>query len=258
MSTRLKSLVAGIPKLETPGEMSFVFDLDHFEHALVPLCGQLRKPRTASESPPSPTQAAPSSPTPPSSSPVGALGGNASSPIHSTASSLGGGNVSPLHSAASSLGGAGIIGSSIGGVGGAGMSPLHGATPASSLGAASLSPPPLHSAASSLDDAAVGGGDPFAALSAAPLDVGLLTSAAAQYNLARLANMAEGPDESEASSDGPVTMADLLMDPSLGVSAMEQNMLNNLTALAKLGSVSLNNSGEGPRGSLLTAWGGGF
>lgn len=244
VSTRLKSLVAGIPKLETPGEMSFVFDLDHFEHALVPLCGQLRKPRTASESPPSPTQAAPSSPTPPSSSPVGALGGNASSPIHSTASSLGGGNVSPLHSAASSLGGAGIIGSSIGGVGGAGMSPLHGATPASSLGAASLSPPPLHSAASSLDDAAVGGGDPFAALSAAPLDVGLLTSAAAQYNLARLANMAEGPDESEASSDGPVTMADLLMDPSLGVSAMEQNMLNNLTALAKLGSVSLNNSGQ--------------
>lgn len=243
VSTRLKSLVAGIPQLETPGEMSFVFDLDQFESALVPLCGQLRKPRGAAPEPSPQAPPSASSPTPSSASPGGALGGNAS-PIHSAASSLAGGTVSPLHSAASSLGNGGaggIIGASMGGVGGAGMSPLHSATPASSLGAASLSPPPLH--ASSLDDAAAGGGDPFAALSA-PLDVGLLTSAAAQYNLARLANMAEGPDDSETSADVPVTMADLLMDPSLGVSAMEQNVLNNLTALAKLGSVSLNNSGQ--------------
>lgn len=152
--------------------------------------------------------------------------------------------MSPLHSAAPSLGGGASNGAPMV-VGCTSMSPIH--TSASLVAAAggvgSLSPPLHHSGASSLDDAAAAG-DPFAALSAgAPLEVGLLTSAAAQYNLARLANMAEGPEDPETNPDGPVTMADLLLDPSLSVSAAEQNVLNNLTALAKLGSVSLNNAG---------------
>ncbi|XP_049521522.1 LOW QUALITY PROTEIN: B-box type zinc finger protein ncl-1-like [Dermacentor silvarum] len=248
VSTRLRSLIADTPKLEAPGEIRFEFNIEHFERMLASLCGQLRQPRIVSvPSPPPPAQQAPLSASPtPSSSPVGCLGGNASSsPIHSASSSIGGGNMSPLHSAAPSLGGGASNGAPMV-VGCTSMSPIH--TSASLVAAAggvgSLSPPLHHSGASSLDDAAAAG-DPFAALSAgAPLEVGLLTSAAAQYNLARLANMAEGPEDPETNPDGPVTMADLLLDPSLSVSAAEQNVLNNLTALAKLGSVSLNNAGQ--------------
>ncbi|KAH7970041.1 hypothetical protein HPB52_023930 [Rhipicephalus sanguineus] len=245
VSARLRSLIADTPKLEAPGEMAFEFDIERFEKALPSLCGQLRRPRTASvpSPPPPPAQQAPLSASPtPSSSPVGCLGGNtSSSPIHSASSSIGGGNVSPLHSAASSL--VGGVSSAPMVVGCASMSPIHASASLGAAGGDSLSPPLHHSGAPSLEDAAAAG-DPFAALSAAaPLEVGLLTSAAAQYNLARLANMAESPDDTE-SSDGTVTMADLLLDPSLGVSAAEQNVLNNLTALAKLGSVSLNNAGS--------------
>uniref|UniRef100_A0A131XHV7 Putative vesicle coat complex copi beta' subunit n=1 Tax=Hyalomma excavatum TaxID=257692 RepID=A0A131XHV7_9ACAR len=244
VSARLRSLIADTPKLEAPGEINFESNIEHFEKALPSLCGQLRRPRAESvPSPPPSAQQAPQSASPTlSSSPVGCLGGNASSPIHSASSSIGGGNVSPLHSAASSLGGG--VGSASMVVGCASMSPIHTSASLAPGGGSSLSPPLHHSGAPSLEDAAAAG-DPFAALSAgAPLDVGLLTSAAAQYNLARLANMAESPDDPDTASDGTVTMADLLLDPSLGVSAAEQNVLNNLTALAKLGSVSLNNAGQ--------------
>ncbi|XP_075734293.1 E3 ubiquitin-protein ligase meiotic P26 isoform X4 [Rhipicephalus microplus] len=244
VSTRLRSLIADTPKLEAPGEMTFEFDVENFEKVLPSLCGQLRRPHIASvpSPPPPPAAQAPLSASPtPSSSPVGCLGGNASSsPIHSASSSIGGGNVSPLHSAASSLGSG--VSSTPMVVGCASMSPIHTSASLAAVAGGSLSPPLHHSGAPSLEDAAAAG-DPFAALSAAaPLEVGLLTSAAAQYNLARLANMAESPEDNESTSDGTITMADLLLDTSLSVSAAEQNVLNNLTALAKLGSVSLNNA----------------
>ncbi|XP_037277196.2 E3 ubiquitin-protein ligase meiotic P26 isoform X1 [Rhipicephalus microplus] len=246
VSTRLRSLIADTPKLEAPGEMTFEFDVENFEKVLPSLCGQLRRPHIASvpSPPPPPAAQAPLSASPtPSSSPVGCLGGNASSsPIHSASSSIGGGNVSPLHSAASSLGSG--VSSTPMVVGCASMSPIHTSASLAAVAGGSLSPPLHHSGAPSLEDAAAAG-DPFAALSAAaPLEVGLLTSAAAQYNLARLANMAESPEDNESTSDGTITMADLLLDTSLSVSAAEQNVLNNLTALAKLGSVSLNNAGQ--------------
>lgn len=246
VSTRLRSLIADTPKLEAPGEMTFEFDVENFEKVLPSLCGQLRRPHIASvpSPPPPPAAQAPLSASPtPSSSPVGCLGGNASSsPIHSASSSIGGGNVSPLHSAASSLGSG--VSSAPMVVGCASMSPIHTSASLAAVAGGSLSPPLHHSGAPSLEDAAAAG-DPFAALSAAaPLEVGLLTSAAAQYNLARLANMAESPEDNESTSDGTITMADLLLDTSLSVSAAEQNVLNNLTALAKLGSVSLNNAGQ--------------
>ncbi|XP_077519303.1 E3 ubiquitin-protein ligase meiotic P26 [Amblyomma americanum] len=250
VTTRLRNLIAGTPKLEALSEMGFEFDLERFEKALGSVCGRLRRPRAAPSPPPPPAPLS-ASPTPPSSSPVNGGGGGGlvgnTSPIHSISSSLGGGNMSPLHSTSSSLGGGAGNGTSMS-VACASMSPIHASAPSLAVavaGSGSLSPP-LHSAASSLEDAAVGGaGDPFAALAAPPLDVGLLTSAAAQYNLARLANMADtGPEDSEQGTDVPVTMADLLLDPTLGVSTAEQNVLNNLTALAKLGSVSLNNAGQ--------------
>lgn len=119
---------------------------------------------------------------------------------------------------------------------------------AGSLGAGGNLSPPLHSAASSLDESP---GDPFSL--PAPLEVGLLANnAVAQYNLARLAGMAGHDGDDGSPGDGVVNMADLLMEATLAGAAgaaaaaatAEQNVLNNLTALAKLGSVSLNNSGR--------------
>ncbi|XP_064481647.1 B-box type zinc finger protein ncl-1-like isoform X2 [Ornithodoros turicata] len=118
---------------------------------------------------------------------------------------------------------------------------------------------PLHSAASSLE-----GTDPFASVLAPPASVSsvsplevradgfLANNVVAQYNLARLAGMAGGgtvgeDDQPHVGSPivggaGGGTLADLLMDSGIGTA--EQNVLNNLEALAKLGSVSLNSSGQ--------------
>ncbi|KAL1438255.1 hypothetical protein MTO96_048333 [Rhipicephalus appendiculatus] len=246
VSTRLRSLIADTPKLEAPGEMTFEFDVERFEKALPSLCGQLRRPHTASvpSPPPPPAPQAlsqhrqPLPPLPwvvseamplPRPSILPPLPSAEATCLHSILQHRHSGAVSAAHLWLS---------------GAPACPPIHTSASLAVAGGGSLSPPLHHSGAPSLEDAAAAG-DPFAALSAAaPLEVGLLTSAAAQYNLARLANMAESPDDTESTSDGTVTMADLLLDPSLGVSAAEQNVLNNLTALAKLGSVSLNNAGQ--------------
>lgn len=269
VSSRLQELIRAAPRPKVLPDLCFDSDVDQFESVLTTICGRLRYSRC----PPSPlSRPCPPSPTPPSSaSPLGNHSHNfdchnnvagssnlSSSPVHSACSSLGGtgpGNVSPLHSASSSLGAGGNV------------SPLHSAsslcagasssvgaggsslgTGGSSLGAGGNLSPPLRSASSSLDGSP---GDPFSL--PAPLEVGLLANnAVAQYNLARLAGMAghAGDDGSHSPGDGVVNMEDLLMEATLAGSAaaaaatVEQNVLNNLTALAKLGSVSLNNSGQ--------------
>ncbi|CAN8013064.1 unnamed protein product [Ixodes pacificus] len=257
VSSRLQELILAAPRPDVLTDLCFDSDAEQFESQLVKICGHLRHPRSCPSPPPPPAPPCPPSPspTPPSSaSPLGNHNHNfdghnhvagssnlSSSPVHSACSSLGGtgpGNMSPLHSASSSLGAGGN------------MSPLHSASSlgAGSLGAGGNLSPPLHSAASSLDESP---GDPFSL--PAPLEVGLLANnAVAQYNLARLAGMAGHDGDDGSPGDGVVNMADLLMEATLAGAAgaaaaaatAEQNVLNNLTALAKLGSVSLNNSGQ--------------
>ncbi|XP_013794813.1 B-box type zinc finger protein ncl-1-like [Limulus polyphemus] len=80
------------------------------------------------------------------------------------------------------------------------------------------------------------------------LDVDLGNNVA-QYNLAQLAGMAEHSSSHESlnPTPSPPTLYDLLQISTSGpdsVAAAQMNALNNLSALAKLGSVSMNNSGQ--------------
>lgn len=76
------------------------------------------------------------------------------------------------------------------------------------------------------------------------LDVDLANNIVAQYNLAQLAGMAERSisDNSSSSTPPPLNFADLLCPTTeTDVTAAQFNALNNLTALAKMGSISINN-----------------
>lgn len=76
------------------------------------------------------------------------------------------------------------------------------------------------------------------------LDVDLANSIVAQFNLAQLAGMAER-SISQSSSNAtppPISLADLLIPTTESdVTAAQLNAINNLTALAKMGSISLSN-----------------
>lgn len=76
------------------------------------------------------------------------------------------------------------------------------------------------------------------------LDVDLANNIVAQYNLAQLVGMAER-SISQSSSNAtppPINFADLLIPTTEpDVTAAQLNAINNLTALAKMGTISLSN-----------------
>ncbi|KFM56989.1 Brain tumor protein, partial [Stegodyphus mimosarum] len=85
------------------------------------------------------------------------------------------------------------------------------------------------------------------------LDVDLANNIVAQYNLAQLAGMAER-SISQSSSNAtppPLNFADLLTTES-DVTAAQLNAINNLTALAKMGSISLSNGQASLNGQLVS------
>lgn len=89
------------------------------------------------------------------------------------------------------------------------------------------------------------------------LDVDLANNLVAQYNIAQLAGMAErSVSQNSSGTPPPVSFPDLLIpatERELTATAAQMNALNNLTALAKIGSVSLNNGQSllnGPLGGL--------
>lgn len=74
------------------------------------------------------------------------------------------------------------------------------------------------------------------------LDVDLANNIFAQFNLAQLAGMAERSisQRSSSTTPPPISLADLLITTTEpDVTATHLNALNNLTALAKMGSISL-------------------
>lgn len=77
-----------------------------------------------------------------------------------------------------------------------------------------------------------------------PLDVDIANNIVAQYNLAQLAGMAERSisENSSRSTPPPLNFAGLLCSTTeTNVSAAQLNALNNLAALAKMGTISINN-----------------
>ncbi|XP_023221259.1 B-box type zinc finger protein ncl-1 [Centruroides vittatus] len=75
------------------------------------------------------------------------------------------------------------------------------------------------------------------------LDMDLANNVVAQYNLAQLAGMAER-SASRGSPNPVLAISDLLIPANSTDCASQLNTLSNFSALAKLGSVSLNNSGQ--------------
>ncbi|GIY76971.1 brain tumor protein [Caerostris darwini] len=75
------------------------------------------------------------------------------------------------------------------------------------------------------------------------LDVDLANNIVAQYNLAQLAGMAERSisQNSSSATPPPLNFADLLCPTTEADVAAQFNAINNLTALAKMGSISISN-----------------
>ncbi|XP_054721914.1 LOW QUALITY PROTEIN: brain tumor protein-like [Uloborus diversus] len=87
------------------------------------------------------------------------------------------------------------------------------------------------------------------------LDVDLANNIVAQYNLAQLAGMAERSisQNSSTATPPPINFADLLIPTTESeVTAAQLNAINNLTALAKMGSISLSNSQPALNGQLVS------
>ncbi|XP_076351919.1 protein meiotic P26-like [Tachypleus tridentatus] len=109
---------------------------------------------------------------------------------------------------------------------------------------------PIHSASSLDNEGFVLPPDVLGDKTSVPssLDVDLASNVVAQYNLAQLAGMAERSSSHESSNPTPPpTLYDLLQISAPGSDATvaaHLNALNNLSALAKLGSVSMNDSGQ--------------
>ncbi|GIY88364.1 brain tumor protein [Caerostris extrusa] len=84
------------------------------------------------------------------------------------------------------------------------------------------------------------------------LDVDLANNIVAQYNLAQLAGMAERSISRNSSNatTPPLNLADLLCPTTESDVAAQFNAINNLTALAKMGSISINNGQSSLNGPL--------